>query len=205
MPNKKLILTTILTALLLSLYYVGQAVGSSPPQPGSKQDPFVTRVYADNYADQRFQPLEQRLETSKTDLALLADRFETLLKSYRPSIILTLNNKTAYIGEQPCRLDAAPFVTDNRTMVPFRFIGEALGADIHWDATDKAVAYRLGGTTITMPISSKTITVNDSAQQVETAATLVDNRTFVPVRLVSEVLGAEVSYDNQTKTITVKP
>ncbi|NMA55113.1 MAG: AMIN domain-containing protein [Firmicutes bacterium] len=54
-------------------------------------------------------------------------------------IRLSIGNSTAYIHEQEYRLDAAPMIVGDRTMVPLRFIGEALGAQVRWDASTRTV------------------------------------------------------------------
>ena len=89
--------------------------------------------------------------------------------------------------------DAAPFAQNNRTYVPFRALGEALGAQVDYDKDAKTVTYTLGGTKIVMTLDSKTYTVNGAEKTMDVAPFAKDNRTYVPVRFVGEGLGFKVT------------
>lgn len=54
-------------------------------------------------------------------------------------IRLGIGKSTAFVRDQEHKLDAAPIIVGGRTMVPLRFIGEALGAQVHWDAPTRTV------------------------------------------------------------------
>ena len=103
--------------------------------------------------------------------------------------------------------DAKPYINeDNRTMVPVRFVSEALGFNVEWDNDTRTVIitdiarekYRL-----LMPIGSKTVTLNGQEKLMDTAAVILNSRTFVPVRFVSEYLGAFVSWDEKTRVVSI--
>ena len=89
--------------------------------------------------------------------------------------------------------DAAPFAKDNRTFVPFRALGEALGAKVEFNQDAKTVTYALGSTKIVMTLDSKTYTVNGAEKTMDVAPFAKDNRTYVPVRFVGEALGFKVT------------
>jgi len=88
----------------------------------------------------------------------------------------------------PVLNDVAPFMADNRTMVPLRLIAEALGASVYWDAANRSVDISLGTESLTLTIDSPL--PDDMGTPV-----IVSNRTFVPARYVSEMLGATVRWD----------
>ena len=52
---------------------------------------------------------------------------------------LTIGSKTAYIGDKPIELDTAPIIKNNRTLVPLRFVSQAFGAKVQWDAATKTI------------------------------------------------------------------
>jgi len=54
-------------------------------------------------------------------------------------ITLTIGEKTATVNDYPLDLDVAPEITDSRTMVPLRFITEALGSHVQWDGVLRSV------------------------------------------------------------------
>ena len=89
--------------------------------------------------------------------------------------------------------DAAPFAQNNRTYVPFRALGEALGAKVEYVAADNTVTYSLGKTEIVMTLGSKDYTVNGEKKTMDVAPFAKDNRTYVPVRFVGEALGFKVT------------
>lgn len=100
--------------------------------------------------------------------------------------------------------DAKPFIDANgRTLIPVRFVSEALGAEVKWNGELKEVQISMGETNITMRIGNKTITVNGIEKQMDTEPTIALERTCVPVRFVAEGLGAEVIWNGETRTIDI--
>ncbi|MCK8058343.1 MULTISPECIES: clostripain-related cysteine peptidase [unclassified Fusibacter] len=101
-------------------------------------------------------------------------------------------------------VDVSPYINeDNRTMVPIRFISEALGATVSWDGTTKTVTIIKGDITLKLPIGSKEITVNGLVYSVDTPAVLVSGRTMVPVRFPAEFLGSDVQWDGATRSVLI--
>ena len=191
-------------AIILLTSFTGSAVGSSNPQPATQEDPLVTRSYVDRYINERISPLENTVQNLTNQVAQLEERVNSLMDNLG-SIRLIVDNRIAHVGGTAYTLDAAPFIVDRRTMVPFRFIGEALGAEVDWDPATRTVSYVLGDTRIEIPIGSTTIRINGEAQRVDVPASLVNGRTFVPVRMVSEQLGAKVNWNPVTRQVTILP
>jgi len=100
--------------------------------------------------------------------------------------------------------DAEPFIDENsRTQVPIRFVGEALGADVSWDGNTKKVTITLNGKKVVLQIGNKNYEVNGQQKQMDTVALLKESRTFVPVRFVSEALGATVKWNANIRTVYI--
>ncbi len=100
-------------------------------------------------------------------------------------------------------LDASPVIEAGRTLVPIRSVAEALGADVQWDGgTSTATVYTIDNE-IVIKIGSTTATVNGSEKTLDAAAKIIGGRTMLPLRFVGESLGAEVSYDASTSTVSV--
>ena len=102
--------------------------------------------------------------------------------------------------------DAAPYIANDRTYVPFRALGEALGAKVVWDNDARTVTYTLGDTTIVMTIGDTTYTINGVEKSMDVAPEITGDRTYVPVRFVAEGLGFKVTplyADNGTTTSVV--
>ncbi|MDR1541273.1 MAG: copper amine oxidase N-terminal domain-containing protein [Clostridiales bacterium] len=94
--------------------------------------------------------------------------------------------------------DAAPYIaSDGRTMVPLRFVAEALGAEVNWSSESRTATIELTGKTLNIQVDQQL--PNDLG-----VAVISSDRLFVPVRYVSEELGAVVDWDEETQTITIK-
>ena len=102
------------------------------------------------------------------------------------------------------KMDTAPFIKDNRTFVPIRFVAENLGFSVQWDAAERKVTIEENGLTIVMKIGSKTIYENGIKKSMDTAPFIKDNRTFVPIRFVAENLGFSVQWDAAERKVTIE-
>jgi plastocyanin len=108
-------------------------------------------------------------------------------------------NVDVLVNGQPVVSDVPSFLdTDlNRTFVPVRFVSQALGASVDWDAAMQQVIISWSGNRILLPVQSNVATIqraNNTIEKVtlDASARIVSDRTMVPLRFVSEVLGAEV-------------
>ena len=99
--------------------------------------------------------------------------------------------------------DVEPVLMNDRTMVPFRAIFEALGCTVSWDAENKVAIGKRNGKEIRLPIGSARVTVAGKGMNLDQPAALKDGRTLVPLRFVSEALGAQVKWDGSTRTVTI--
>ena len=145
-----------------------------------------------------------KIEVVATDSAGNSTRQVVSVKYSKTTIIrLQVGNKTALINDSTYTLEASPTIVSGRTMVPFRFIGEAFGATFNYDSIFKIVEINFNGQEIKMQIGIKTAFVNGKATSLEVAPYIVNGRTLVPIRFISEVFGADVSWDGTTKTVTI--
>lgn len=101
--------------------------------------------------------------------------------------------------------DTQPYIEEGRTLVPMRAIFEALGAYINWDGDTKTVVSYdpVSDVSITMQVDSATIFVGETPVELDVPARLVNDRTVVPVRAVSEGMHSQVDWDENTRTVTI--
>lgn len=109
--------------------------------------------------------------------------------------------------------DVPPQNINDRVLVPVRAIFEALGAEVNWNEADRSVFAVRNGEYIIMKIDSNNIetgiinsdgsTVPGENIEIDVPAQIVDDRTLVPVRAVSETLRAYVDWDGDTQTVIV--
>ncbi|MBQ4110120.1 MAG: WG repeat-containing protein [Clostridia bacterium] len=117
-----------------------------------------------------------------------------------------IERPTVYMdGEKVDFTDAFPFVINGRTLVPLRILVEKSGAEVTWDDETQTVTAKKGETEIKLTVNSNILTMGDgTALEIDVAPVLRDDRTYVPLRVFSEALGAEVGWDYDNYTATIK-
>lgn len=99
--------------------------------------------------------------------------------------------------------EADPLIQNGYTLVPLRAIAEALGATVGWDEATRTVTIALAGTTLALIPGEGTFTKNGVTQTLSTPAIIQDGTTLIPLRDVAEALGANVAWDEATRTVTL--
>lgn len=99
--------------------------------------------------------------------------------------------------------DTAPYIKNDRTMVPMRAIFEALGAEVLWDNEAKTAIGIKGGEEVKITIGENALYKNGEKIELDAVAEIINDRTMVPVRAVSEAFGAEVLWDNENKAVQI--
>jgi hypothetical protein len=118
---------------------------------------------------------------------------------YGAQRVVMLVGETRYTADNVLKeMDVAPFVEGDRTFVPVRFLGEAFGSEVGWEAEGGTVTLTRPDLTITIEIGSKLLQVaKDGAVTVvesDVAAFIRGGRTMLPFRAIAEAFGAEVDY-----------
>lgn len=133
--------------------------------------------------------------------ALLMDR-AVLPGADTNTVTMTVGQKEYVTYGGGHDMDAAPYVDkNNRTMIPVRYVGNALDATVTWNAADKTVTVKSGDDTVVFTIGSNEMLVNGERKTIDTAAVIKDNRTMLPLRAAAEAIGATVTYENGKITI----
>ncbi|MGO4886908.1 stalk domain-containing protein [Anaerobacillus sp. MEB173] len=95
-------------------------------------------------------------------------------------------------------------LSESRTIVPMRAIFEELGATVQWNSADRTVTAYKDMITVTLKIGSKQSFVNENAISIDVPAQIVKGKTYVPLRFVSDALGADVHWDKNLRTVTIE-
>lgn len=116
---------------------------------------------------------------------------------------LKIGSKTVFINskEWPYELDVPPKIYNGRTFVPLRFLAETIGAEVEWTPNEKKITYRRAETTIELWIGRKIIKINGIELSIDAEPFIENGRTLVPLRFVSEPLGASVIWNEQDRSI----
>jgi len=116
---------------------------------------------------------------------------------------LPVDSTAAFVNGSQKALDVPAQIQDGRTLVPLRFVGESLGATVGWDGDKRMVTYTLGNTQINLVIDDTHARVNGADVTLDVPPRIVNSRTMVPVRFVSERLGAAVGWEADARTVWV--
>ncbi len=113
---------------------------------------------------------------------------------------LALDGTAIYVNNRYLPLDVMPYVSEGTTFVPLRTVSSALGADVSW--SDGQANISLGEQGIVLRPDVQTAEVNGTAVELAAAPVVQDGRILVPLRFVSEQLGAGVDYADHVIDIT---
>ncbi len=100
---------------------------------------------------------------------------------------------------------SAPVIVDNRTLIPVRFVAEALGAEVGWDGETYTVTVDKDDDHLRLIIDSRLVQYNlgESYQIIDVAPRIINDRTYVPLRVVSNALGIGISWDGDSRTVYI--
>ena len=123
-------------------------------------------------------------------------------------IVLRIGKSTFTVNGISNTLDSPPVIKNSRTLLPIRAIIESLGGTVGWDSNEKKVTVILGSTTIELWIGKNTAKVNGvntliDATNSKVVPEIINSRTMLPLRFVTENLGCDVQWNGTTKTITI--
>lgn len=126
----------------------------------------------------------------------------------RVKIELTIGKVEAKVNELSKILDYPPFIYNNRTMVPLRFISESIGATVEWDPVVRIVTITIEdieGTKKILKLSpdSSIASLNGKPYQMDTPPIIKNDRVYVPIRFIMEAFGAKVEWRALEKKVLI--
>lgn len=145
-------------------------------------------------------------QTNPTAIAVVETEEEDIVEENKKvSISFKIGDSILSINGNDVEVETPYVAVEGVVLVPLRVISEAFGADVDWDGDTKTVSIGYGDKAVKLQIDNKTVSVNDEENTLEEAPQLTENGfTMIPLRFISETFGAEVSYDEETKGITVE-
>lgn len=138
---------------------------------------------------------------SEKPIVLFEDNSPLNSLAVKPDIVtVTLNNEVLQFPTQD------PVIVDERTLVPLRKIFESLGAQVEWIDENgvQKIAANTADTNISMTINSREFFVNGERRELDVPARLMNDKTMVPLRAVSESFGCTVDWVQETKTVVIQ-
>ncbi len=158
----------------------------------------------------RFEPQGVSLKTyiratglrfTERPVVMFEDRSQLSTLSVKPDIVtVVIDGQTIQFPTQD------PVIVEERTLVPMRTIFEALGAEVDWQKTDgvQTITATTEDTIINMTIDSKEYFVNGEGKELDVPPQLMNDKTMVPIRAISESLGCYVGWDQDSKTVIIQ-
>jgi hypothetical protein len=197
-------LAIIFIAIIIIGYNCGKYVHASGITPGSADDPVVTVGYVQNYLKDTISPIETKLTLVEEKVNNIAEQTKQIQKSINSKITLIIGKKIAKIGSKSVTLESPPQVYKGKTILPLRFVGQALHAQVLWEAKAKSITYIVGSKKIILQVNSSKAIINDKEVKLDVAPVLQGATVLVPVRFVGENLDASVQYIAASKTIIIR-
>ncbi|MBQ6998333.1 MAG: hypothetical protein IJN62_00900 [Clostridia bacterium] len=154
-------------------------------------------------------------ETSKEDETTvdkeeIPDDVMTSQKRAEDIICLKIDTSYAYAFGELISIDdtndkVVPYIVNDRTLVPLRFVSETLGADVLWEDGWDYCYVNKGDKKIKITFGSADIEVNGEVITYDAPVQVVENRTMVPIRFISEELGYHVHWNQPNKAVVISP
>ncbi len=122
------------------------------------------------------------------------------------TVKIYIGKPVAYVNGVEKPLDQPPVIMNDRTMVPIRFVSEAMGANVQWNPKDRTVTITLGKNIAILKIDDVKAQANGYEVYLDAPPTIIakTSRTVVPVRFVAETLGMEVTWNGTERSVTIK-
>ncbi len=122
------------------------------------------------------------------------------------SVVFRVGQNYYVAGEEKVELDAAPYLKDDRLMVPVSHVSRALGVpreNVRWDGErSMAVIETPEGITMRMEIGSSKLLVNEDSLEMGTEAEIRNDRTFIPISRFARAMNVEYVWDPERQTVT---
>ncbi|MBC7194319.1 MAG: PKD domain-containing protein [Caldisericia bacterium] len=131
-------------------------------------------------------------------------------KIEKPLIIIRLyiGKTTYYVNDEIKNMDVAPIILEGRTLLPIRYVAEALGATVGWDGVEKKVTISFKDKIIELWIGNNTARVNGEYKYIDPSnpnvkPLIISGRTMLPIRFIAENLGCKVDWNAELKEVKI--
>lgn len=123
-------------------------------------------------------------------------------------VLFIIGENTYYSDGQPVQMDAVPFIENDRSLVPVRYLALSLGVPeegIVWSPSAQTVTLTTGEVTVVLAVGGNTIYVNGEPREIDVAPVVKNGRTYLPARFVAEAFGYEVGWDEGRQAVLIGP
>ncbi len=144
-----------------------------------------------------------RLSGRRASVLVLALILIPLVSARPAATAAAVSDITLVINGRVVATDSPPILVSGTTLVPIRVVSETLGADVAWNQTTNSATITSGQTRIVLTIGAAQALVNGQSLLLALPARIVSGRAMVPIRFVSEALGAQVYWDQARRQVVI--
>lgn len=118
-------------------------------------------------------------------------------------IIININGKAI-------KTDTASIIRNDRVLIPVRFIAENLGLNVNWNEEERRIAifrpeFQNSGGGIFLWIGKNIVGIDEYDEiKIDTSPIIYNDRTMVPIRVISEIFEKDVRWDENSRTVYIK-
>ncbi len=146
---------------------------------------------------------------SKTMVVINSNQFkmeisiEVIDVTKSKKIEMWVGKSNSLVDGKSVTVDPPPQIIGGSTFVPLRFVADAFGATVNYEASARRIDISLNGLKVVLLVGSKKASVNGKEVPMTAAPSIIKGRTFVPIRFISDAFGASINYESSTKKITI--
>ena len=123
-------------------------------------------------------------------------------------MVFILDNDTYTVNGEMIKMDVSPSIVESRTMLPIRYAATPLGADVGWDDATRKVTVSLESTKLELWIGQSNALINGQSVAIDpdnanVKPLIINDRTMLPLRFVTEALGCDVDWDDVNRKVTI--
>ncbi len=123
-------------------------------------------------------------------------------------MVFILDNDTYTVNGEMIKMDVSPSIVESRTMLPIRYAATPLGADVGWDDATRKVTVSLESTKLELWIGQSNALINGQSVAIDpdnanVKPLIINDRTMLPLRFVTEALGCDVDWDEVNRKVTI--
>ena len=161
----------------------------------------LTRIYVASVEDGQ----DERNLTGAIDFDTIRFQYKNAAAPLpRNQVTLTIDKRNVQVNGQSQTIDQEPYIVDGNTLVPLRFVTEALGGAVEWDGAQNKVTIIRGQNMMVFQLGQKDYLADGARKTAEVAAELKNERTMVPLRVLTEYLGWKVTWDQNTRKVVLE-
>ena len=173
------------------------SVPPTPPVPPTPYTPYPWIVYPGWYYNYEAPKPKEEKPVTKMEIDW---KLELIVG------VSTINREINGV-QSKIKMDIAPYIRDGRTMLPIRYVAEALGFDVEWNRSTRIVVLRNSSTRVEIPVDTNKIIVNGTVYTSDVKPEIKNNRTMLPIANIARALGLkdgkDIIWDSKSKMVTI--